>query len=150
MDSPGGRVLTIHNDSSPRHAEIEVVSAPRCARCASGKGCGAGFGDGDARPRRIDALIPAGFEVEVGDQVSIELAPDSLLGAAFVVYGAPLAGAVIGAGAAYLYGFGDLGSALLALAGLAAGMLIGRSRLRRDQCLRRFTPTIVATRLARQ
>lgn len=150
MDSPGGRVLTIHNESSPRHAEVEVLSAPRCARCASGKGCGAGLGDGDAKPRRIDALIPAGYEVEVGDEVRIELAPDSLLGAAFVVYGSPLAGAVTGAGIAFLTGAGDPGAALMALTGLVVGMLLGRARLRRDQCLRRFTPTIVANKLARQ
>ncbi len=144
MDSPGGRVLTIHDDSSQRRADVEVTSAPRCARCASGKGCGAGISDDDGRPRRIAARIPADCEVEVGDEVRIELAPDSLLVAAFIVYGLPLAGALIGVGAAFISGAGDLGAAMAALAGLVVGMLVGRLRLRSNQCLRRFTPTIVA------
>lgn len=144
MDSPAGRVLTIHDDSSPRHAEVEVMSAPRCARCASGRGCGAGLVGEDGRLRRVDALIPPGCEIAVGDEVCIELAPDSVLGAALIVYGLPLAGAIVGAGAAYLAGLGDAGAAVIALAGLASGALLGRARVRRDRCLSRFTPTIVA------
>ena len=37
-----------------------------------------------------------------------------------------------------------LGALGPALAGLVVGMLVGRLRLRSNQCLRRFTPTIVA------
>ena len=144
MDSPGGRVLTIHDDASPRRAEVEVTSAPRCARCASGRGCGAGLVGKDGRLRRVDALIPAGCEVSVGDEVHIELTPDSVLGAALIVYGLPLGGALVGAGAAYLGGLGDTAAAMIALAGLLLGALLGRMRVRRDQCLSRFTPTIVA------
>lgn len=144
MDSPRGRVLTIQNDRAPRHAEVEVESAPACARCASGKGCGAGMRGDDGTPRRVNVLVPAGCQLSVGDEVRLELAPDSVLSAAFTVYGLPLAGAIVGAGVAYLSGLGDLGAATVALTGLLAGIVLGRARLRRAACLRRFTPTIVA------
>lgn len=150
MDSPSGRILAIRHDSSPRRAEVEVTSAQRCARCASGKGCGAGLVGKDGRLRRVDATIPAGCEVTVGDEVRIELAPDSVLAAALVVYGLPLAGAVVGAGAAHLASFGDAGAALAASTGLAVGAFLGRAHLRRVRCLNRFTPTIVAPEVARQ
>ena len=134
----------MQDDASPPHAVVEVAASLRCARCASGKGCGAGLLGGDDRPRRVDALIAGGLDVREGDEVRVELAPDSLLHAALIVYGLPLAGAVIGAGIAYLAGGDDLGAAIAALLGLAAGMAAGRRRLRRAACLRRFTPTVTA------
>ena len=104
----------------------------------------------DGRPRRVNAVIPAGYEVEVGDDVRIELAPTRVLAAAFIVYGMPLAGGVVGAGAGYLAGLGDAGAATSALAGLAVGAILGRARVRRDRSLRRLTPTLVAREVARQ
>jgi positive regulator of sigma E activity len=121
----------------------------RCARCASGKGCGAGIGWEDGRPRRVRALIPAGYELAVGDDVRIELAPERMLAAALIAYGMPLAGGIVGAGAGYLAGLGDAGAATTALAGLAAGAVLGRARLRRNRSLRRLTPTIAARGVAR-
>lgn len=121
-----------------------MTSAQRCARCAAGRGCGAGIGGPDGRPRRVNALIPAKYELEVGDDVRIELAPDRVLAAAFIAYGIPLAGGVVGAAAGYLAGLGDAGAAISALAGLAVGAYLGRARLRQDRSLRRLTPTIVA------
>ncbi|MBT8108760.1 MAG: SoxR reducing system RseC family protein [Gammaproteobacteria bacterium] len=146
MDSPRGRVLSIHCDAEVRRAEVEVTSAQRCARCASGKGCGAGLVGNDGRLRRVSALVPAGCELAIGDEVRIELAPDSLLGAALIAYGLPLAGAVVGAGAGYLAGLEDVAAATTALAGLAVGVFIGRARLRRGRSRRCFRPTIVARR----
>ena len=144
METPRGRVLSVYDDASPRHAVVEVVSSLRCARCAAGKGCGAGVLGGDSKLRRIDALIAGGVVVREGDEVRVELAPDNLLRAALIVYGLPLAGALVGAGVAYLIGAGDLGAAVSALGGIALGVAAGRARLRRGNCLRRFTPTVTA------
>lgn len=144
MESPQGRILSVHDDAMPPHAVVEVAASVRCARCASGKGCGAGLLGGEERSHRVDALIATGLDVREGDEVRIELAPDNLLRAALIVYGWPLVGAVSGAGAAYLAGGGDLGAALAALLGLAAGITAARRRLRRAACLRRFTPTVTA------
>lgn len=144
MDKPEGRILSVHLDDTPPHVVVEVAASVRCARCASGKGCGAGLLGGDQRPRRVDALIARHLVLDEGDHVIVELAPNNLLRASALVYGLPLLGAVLGAGGAWLSGAGDLGAALAALAGAGAGMLIGRLRLQNNECLRAFTPVVTA------
>jgi len=142
MESPQGRIISIHQDATPPYAVVEVDASAACARCASGKGCGAGIPGGDDRQRSIDALIAQGLEVREGDRVSVELAPDNLLRAALIVYGLPLTGAVVASAAAYWLGASDPGAAAMALAGAGMGVLVGRLRLRRARCLRDFTPTV--------
>ncbi len=143
MDNPQGRVLAVHSDDRPAHAVVEVAESFRCARCASGRGCGAGvFATGG--PRQVEALLLPGVTVGTGDEVRLELAPDNVLRAAGIVYGLPLLGAGIGAAMAWGAGAGDAGASLLALLGLGAGFLLGRRRLSQASCLRRFTPTITA------
>ena len=144
MDNPQGRVLSIHRNDTPPHAVIEVAASIRCARCAAGKGCGAGILGGDEKLRRVDALIANNLDVGEGDQVAIELAPNNLLRASFIVYGLPLLGAVGGASGAWLSGMGDLGAAIAALAGVGVGILSGRRHLQRTGCLRTFTPVVTA------
>ena len=142
MDSPRGRILSIEFDGTPPSAVVEVPRSLGCARCAAGKGCGAGLTGADSQPRRIAALLATGLELNEGDEVSIELAPQNVLRAALIVYGLPLGGAVIGAGIAYLAGAGDLGAAFAALVGLAVGLAAGRRYLGRAACLKHFTPVI--------
>ena len=144
MESPQGRVLSIHRDDTRSHAVVEVVAAVRCARCAAGKGCGAGILGGDEKLRRLEVLIRPGIHLEEGDQVAIDLAPNNLLRASFIVYGWPLLGAVAGAAGAWLSGLGDLGAAIAALAGVGAGLLAGRLRLERTECLQAFTPVVTS------
>lgn len=140
MEHPSGRVLRVNHETPS--AVVEVAAAFNCARCAAGKGCGAGLVGSGRRDRQIEAYIAAGVDVHVGDEVSIELAPRHLLNAALIVYGLPLVGALIGAGIAYGLGVGDLYASLAGLAGIAAGIAIARRRAAREQC--RFTPTIIA------
>jgi len=144
MDNPQGRILSIHRDDTPPHAVVEVAASIRCARCAAGKGCGAGILGGDDKLRRVEALIAIDLDVGEGDQVAIELAPNNLLRASSIVYGLPLLGAVAGASGAWLSGMGDLGAAIAALAGVGVGILTGRRRLQRTGCLRTFTPVVTA------
>lgn len=147
MDSPRGRILSIHSDAAPPYAVVEVAAAPGCARCASGKGCGAGVLAGDERPRSVEALIGHGLAVREGDTVTIRLAPKNLLRAALIVYGLPLTGAIVASAAAWQLGASDPAAAAMALVGACVGLLIGRLRLRRARCLRDFTP-MVTERLA--
>ncbi len=143
MEMTRGRVIELDLAHAEPFARVEVSAAPACARCAAGKGCGAGLLAGDPADRCVEALIGAGLEVCEGDEVRISLAPENLLQASWLVYGLPLCGALSGAALAYLAGLGDLGAALAALAGISAGLGIARRRLSRAACLRRFTPTIV-------
>lgn len=144
MDNPQGRILSIHRDDTPPHAVVEVAASLRCARCAAGKGCGAGILGGDEKLRRVEALLRNDLDVGEGDQVAIELAPNNLLRASSIVYGLPLLGAVGGAFGAWWSGMGDLGAALAAIAGVGVGILAGRRRLQRTECLRTFTPVVTA------
>ena len=144
MDSPEGRIIHLYADTEPPHAVVEVVSSMRCARCAAGKGCGAGLLGGDERPRKVDARIKDELEIHEGDRVRISLQPDDLLEAAKNAYGLPLFGGLLAAGGAYVAGIGDLQAAAATLVGLLGGIVLGRRRLRRKDCLRRFTPVVTA------
>lgn len=143
MDNPRGRVIAIERAATSSHALVEVDASISCRRCQEGKGCGAGLLGSNAKSRRVDALIGEGVDVQEGDDVRIELAPENLLQAALTVYGLPLSGAVLGAGFAYLAGFDELYAATAALGGIGAGIVGARHRLRNASCLSQFTPTIV-------
>lgn len=144
MQHPEGQVLSVDASAEPAHAIVEVAASFRCARCAAGKGCGAGLLAGDEAPRRVDALVARQIELRVGDRVRLELTADNVLRAAALAYGLPLCGALAGAALAWWFGAGDAGAAAAAIAGALAGVATGRWRLRRESCLRRFTPLVTA------
>lgn len=139
---PMGVVISIATDAGERRALVEVDAAQVCARCAAGRGCGAGVVAG-SRSRRVEAAIPDGTSIAPGDTVGLEIAPHSVLSAALIVYGWPMLGAASAAAFAYLGGFDDGPAAIAALSGLVIGALLGRRRLGRQRCLERFTPVIV-------
>lgn len=143
MEITRGRVLKVDHTQSGLTAQVEVTAAPACARCAAGKGCGAGLFGQSAADRCVDAMIRRGIHVDAGDEVRIALAPESLLRASWLVYGLPLSGALAASALAYLVGLGDLAAALAAIGGILVGLGVARRRLRLSACLRQFTPTIV-------
>lgn len=122
-----------------------VVDAPvACRRCASGKGCGAGLLAGSAKSRRIDVIAPAGITFEIGDVVTLTLAPAQLLRAALIAYGLPLV-ALVGSAwlASGVAGGQDNPAAIgIVLAGMALGFLASRRILDRDASCRQFVPAI--------
>ena len=142
MKNPQGTIVEFIRDAGGARAIVEVETAAACARCASGRGCGAGIMSGRAGSTRIEVSIAPGLELAEGDVVDIELAPGNILRAALLVYGLPLAGAIFGAALAFLNALGDGGAAALAIAGLFAGALVSRSRLESASCLARFTPAV--------
>ena len=143
METPTGTIVSLADRAGELRAIIEVDAAVACPRCAAGKGCGAGILGAGRGTRRVEAVIDSGLHLGEGDRVQLTLAPDSVLRASIIVYGFPLLGAIVAAAVAYSLSLGDLGAALAALAGIGAGMLFGRRRLRRKQCLREFMPTAV-------
>ena len=138
MEQSRGRILSIHPDSAS--ATVEVAAGSVCARCAQGKGCGAGVFGSDQGARRFDAPIVGNMVLHVGDEVQIELAPQSVLQAAALVYGVPLVVALVASGFALWMGASDGVSVLMVLAGIGGGVLVSRRQLQGAQCLRRFTP----------
>lgn len=143
MEHPRGRIISVEQSELSQYALIEVDATVQCARCAAGKGCGAGLLGGLSGSRRIEALIGAGLTVSEGDEVRIELEPRTLLQASLIVYGVPLVSAIVAAALAYLADLDDLDAALAALGGIVAGLFIARFRLRKANCLRQFTPTVI-------
>lgn len=142
MTHPQGTIIEIVRDSRGARAIVDVQAEVVCARCAAGRGCGAGVFSASRGTRRLDIAIDEALDLAAGDTVGIELAPGNVLSAALLVYGLPLAGAALAAALAYGLGMGDAGAALLALGGLCAGALAGRRRLQDAGCLARFTPTL--------
>lgn len=141
MEQSRGRIISVANDSS--RATVEVDTAVFCSRCASGKGCGAGIFGSDRGPSRFVAPVVGNLELREGDEVQIELAAQNVLHAALIIYGIPLATALVASGAAWLAGLSEGKAVLAVIGGLALGALIARRRLRHASCLRQFTPAIV-------
>ena len=140
MESPVGRIVSLADG----HATVSVDAAANCARCAAGKGCGAGLLTGSNRSRLIEVQLSPGLGLKAGDEVKLELAPANLLRAALLAYGLPLGGIVIALGVA---GFLDRAlddqiAVILAVGGLVSGALLGRYYLNKDGCLKNFVPTI--------
>lgn len=143
MQYQQGRIISVGAENNGANVVVEIDDVVACARCAAGKGCGAGLLGGGPRDRRVEASLGAGMDVRNGDIVRLVLEPKNLLHAAIVVYGYPLLGAVLAASLAFVIDVGDIAAAASALAGLCAGLLFARVRLRDVRCLRDFTPVIV-------
>ena len=140
MNAVRGRVVSVSSADSRRHAILEVDPAAACPRCAAGRGCGAAaLSD---RKRRIDALVAPGLDVEAGQTVTVSLESGRVMRAALLVYGLPLAGAVVGALLAWGLNLDDAVAAGFAVGGLTVGVFISRWRLRRAACLRQFQPVV--------
>jgi len=140
MESPVGRIVSIADGQ----ATVSVDAAEVCARCAAGKGCGAGLLTGSNRTRIIEVQLSPGMEIEPGDEVKLSLAPSHLLRAAVLAYGLPLIGIVVALGVASILNqaLDDHFAIALAISGLVMGGLLGRHFLNKEACLKNLVPTI--------
>ncbi len=140
MDSPVGRIVSIADG----YATVSVDAAAICARCAAGKGCGAGLLTGSNRTRLIEVQLSPGMDLDAGDEVKLTLAPAHLLRAASLAYGLPLGGIVIALGAAWFLNqsLDDLFAIALAIGGLLIGGFFSRHLLNKDACLKNLVPTV--------
>ncbi len=111
-------------------AQVRVEAVRSCPRCAAGRGCGAGLIARRSRVARVD--VPCGAEsgFEIGQPVTVSVAGRPLFRIALAAYGLPLAGIVLGSGAAWLAGVGESFAILAAAGGLAGGAGLARCRLR--------------------
>jgi positive regulator of sigma E activity len=88
--------------------------------------------------------IPAGRNLQPGDNVTLAMSGAYLLQASLLAYGIPLAGALllISCGLLFWSPLTDAAGIFLGLAGLASGFLLSRRYLRRMSCMQRFVPTV--------
>lgn len=143
METIKGTVLSLDGTQGAVRALVEV-EAIVCARCAAGRGCGAGLAaGGEATTRRVMAGVEPGIMLRPGDAVALGLAGRQLLSAALYAWGMPLAGALAAALLAWIGGAGDGVAAAIALAGAILGAVVARSRLRAGRCLSSMTPSVV-------
>ncbi len=140
-DAPEARVIAAGRE----RATVSVDSAAVCARCAAGRGCGAGLLGQRQKPAIIEAKLAEGMTLEAGDRVRLEFVPAELMRAAWLAYGLPLAGLVVAVIAASRLAPANEPAAIAAAAiGLVAGAWYGRRSLRQGTCLSRCVPTISA------
>ena len=139
MDRASGKIVSV----SVATATVSVAGAG-CPRCAAGKGCGAGLLTGSSESAEIEIQLPPGHHYRVGEDVTLSIASSSLLRAALLAYGLPLAGTVsaLTIGWFVMAPLSDLAGGLIAVAGLLAGFAAGRSQLKKDAWCKQFVPSI--------
>lgn len=139
MDRASGKIISVHADTA-----TVTVADTGCPRCAAGKGCGAGLLAGRSGTTQVELRLPPGHDYRAGDKVTLSIASSSLLRAALLAYGLPLAGTVLALTLGWLVmvPLGDLAGAVFALAGLLAGFFAGRSQLRKEDWCKQFVPSI--------
>lgn len=141
MDLPTATVISVDG----RNVMLRVDSPIACARCAAGKGCGAGLLAGRQGPRELRLPLPSGLQLQADDRVQLNLVPARLLQATVYAYGLPLAALTLAPLFAH-YAWGPLGDAQLvavAAVAVAAAVPLGRRLLARNRCLERLVPDIV-------
>jgi sigma-E factor negative regulatory protein RseC len=140
LESSIAKVVSVHGNS----AVLKVEDGVACARCAAGKGCGAGLLGQSRQSRQLEVSIPPGMTLRTGDQVRLSLQPARVLHAALLAYGLPLAGICIALAAALLFeqSLSDAKAVAYALSGGTAGLLAGRQFLKRDACLQHLLPQV--------
>ena len=139
MDRATGKIISV----SAATATVSVAGTG-CPRCAAGKGCGAGLLTGSSESTEIEIQLPPGHHYRVGEDVTLSIASSSLLRAALLAYGLPLAGTVLALiiGWFVMAPLSDLAGGLIAVAGLLAGFAAGRSQLKKDAWCKQFVPSI--------
>lgn len=135
---------------SGNSAVISVEAGAACARCAAGKGCGAGIFAPASQIRRLTLPVTEGLCLRAGDQVRLSWRPAHLLQAAVLVYGLPLAGMSLALAVAFWHkdSLSDRDAIVYSMLGLAAGLFACRRLLKRNNCIKNLTP-VISERLER-
>jgi sigma-E factor negative regulatory protein RseC len=136
-----GQVLSVRDGL----AVVGVDAPANCARCAAGKGCGAGMIAGLAGARQIELSVANATRLAPGDLVELAMPAADLLRGAVYAYGLPLAGALLALTVAQwmLHPLTDPIAAGAAATGLLSGWLGGRRLLAGTRCQRQLQPEIV-------
>lgn len=107
-------------------AQVEPTAQSGCGGCQSRSSCGvSGLGKYFSNNRK-PIEVPCDASVRAGDELQLHMSEGDLLKAGLLAYLLPSVLALVGAGIAAAAGLGDIGAALGAANGMAAGFLLGR------------------------
>jgi len=122
MISAPVRVISAANGT----AQVESTAQSGCGACQSRESCGvSGLGKYFSGKRKA-IEVECDANVRAGDELQLSLSEGDLLKAGLLAYLLPSVLALAGAGIATSLGMGDVGAALGAANGMAAGFLLGR------------------------
>lgn len=140
MEKATGQVESVHGGV----ATVVVAAPVACARCAAGKGCGAGLLTGPDVSRQVQVQVPEGMALDAGDRVTLCIGSRELLRGAGLAYGLPLLFMLVFVGIASLGGGpgADARAIPAAIAGLVAGIFLSRRILARDAACSHLVPVI--------
>jgi sigma-E factor negative regulatory protein RseC len=116
------RVVTAENGT----VMVEPSTQSGCGGCQSRSVCGvSGLGKYFSHNRKAIA-VQCDANVRAGDELQLSMSEGDLLKAGLMAYLLPTVLALVGAGVAAAFGWGDVGAVLGAASGMAAGFLLGR------------------------
>lgn len=123
MVTEQGTVISVSGDK----AWVLTLRQSACQSCSARHGCGqkalAAMSSGQSRQLRVSNTLDA----RPGDEVTVAIAPASLLQASFLIYAVPLLVMVIAVAVTGAWlPEAELAAILSAVVGLAAGLLIAR------------------------
>lgn len=119
-------------------AQVAPTAQSGCGGCVSKSSCGvSGLGKYFSHNRKA-IEVRCDSSVRAGDELQLQMSEGDLLKAGMLAYLLPCVLALAGAGVASAAGLGDVGAALGAANGMAAGFLLGRWT--------GWTPSVVAQR----
>ena len=105
---------------------VQPSTQSGCGGCGSRSVCGvSGLGKYFSGNRKAIA-VKCDANVHAGDELQLSMNEGDMLKAGLLAYLLPSVLALVGAGVAAAYGWGDVGAVLGAVAGVAVGLLIGR------------------------
>lgn len=120
MIETSARVVSAHDGT----VRVEPSSESGCGGCKSRSSCGvSGLGKYFSNQRQA---IEVKCNANVGEELQLSMSESDLLKAGLLAYLLPSVLALIGAGLAASFGLGDVGAALGAGGGFAAGFLLAR------------------------
>ncbi|KAA1172004.1 SoxR reducing system RseC family protein [Marinobacter salinexigens] len=130
MITETGKVIALKGNQ----AWVQTIRTSACQSCAARSGCGQRVLAGATSGRANQVLVLNSVDAVVGDEVTIGIDEQALLGASVIVYAVPLLLMIVGSMLAHqLSGGSDGWSILGAVSGLVAGLFCSRKLQKNKQ-----------------
>lgn len=138
MITEKGTVIALKDD----RVWVQTIRQSACESCSARSGCGQRVLASASRGRANQILVENTVRARVGDDVTIGIDEQALLGASLIVYALPLLLMVLASILGHrLSGGADVGAIVGAVGGLLAGFLVGQKLQTRQAG--RFEPRLL-------